>query len=222
MECDTILSSQTWLYCCITGSAKAVHLPTKVDSLDGIVIKRAALGSDHSMAVTGINILPHFIHVVLPFSCFVNKLVIYYFISLNVPFIFFTRWRWSLKLGRWAVRKIGSWPWVNSFGVSEKHQVLLGSYWSAIPFPSPAGKKEKKKEEIGISTSNDSVFVLLLLSLFFISFCLFLFLSPFCGFWSQKNFFFRISIKSHFLLKKMLDITSARMKIPRIILNKDV
>ncbi|XP_022154913.1 ultraviolet-B receptor UVR8 isoform X2 [Momordica charantia] len=38
--------------CVVTGSAKAVHLPTKVDSLDGIVIKRAALGSDHSMAVT--------------------------------------------------------------------------------------------------------------------------------------------------------------------------
>ncbi|CAK9319357.1 unnamed protein product [Citrullus colocynthis] len=32
-------------------SAKAVRLPTKVDSLDGIVIRRAALGSDHSMAV---------------------------------------------------------------------------------------------------------------------------------------------------------------------------
>lgn len=32
-------------------SAKAVRLPTKVDSLDGIVIRRAALGSDHSMAI---------------------------------------------------------------------------------------------------------------------------------------------------------------------------
>ena len=38
---------------CHTESAKAVHLPTKVDSLDGIVIKRAALGSDHSIAVAG-------------------------------------------------------------------------------------------------------------------------------------------------------------------------
>ncbi|XP_023518662.1 ultraviolet-B receptor UVR8 isoform X1 [Cucurbita pepo subsp. pepo] len=33
-------------------SAKSVCLPTKVNSLDGIVIRRAALGSDHSMAVT--------------------------------------------------------------------------------------------------------------------------------------------------------------------------
>ena len=34
-------------------SEKVVPLPTKVESLDGLTIKMAALGSDHSVALTG-------------------------------------------------------------------------------------------------------------------------------------------------------------------------
>ncbi len=35
------------------GSATVVPLPTKVECLDGITVKMAALGSEHSVAVTG-------------------------------------------------------------------------------------------------------------------------------------------------------------------------
>lgn len=56
-----------------------MRIPTKVDSLDGIVIKKAALGSDHSMAVTGIDILQHFSFVDLVFSCFLKESSFLYF-----------------------------------------------------------------------------------------------------------------------------------------------
>lgn len=38
------------------GAAAAVHLPTKVECLDGITIKMAALGSEHSVAITGMEL----------------------------------------------------------------------------------------------------------------------------------------------------------------------
>lgn len=37
----------------IAGAAKVVKVPTKVECLAGITIKMAALGSEHSIAVTG-------------------------------------------------------------------------------------------------------------------------------------------------------------------------
>lgn len=36
------------------GGAKAVSIPTKVECLAGMTIRMAALGSEHSVAVTGI------------------------------------------------------------------------------------------------------------------------------------------------------------------------
>jgi hypothetical protein len=38
---------------CYAGAAKVVPLPTKVECLNGVTIKMAALGSEHSVAVTG-------------------------------------------------------------------------------------------------------------------------------------------------------------------------
>lgn len=40
-------------------AAKVVHVPTKVQALHGITIKSVALGSEHSVAVTGL--YPRFI-----------------------------------------------------------------------------------------------------------------------------------------------------------------
>lgn len=41
------------LFCLHVGAPNIVPLPTKVEYLDGITIKMAALGSEHSVAISG-------------------------------------------------------------------------------------------------------------------------------------------------------------------------
>ena len=41
------------IYWSCLGAPKAVYAPTKVESLVGMAIKLAALGSEHTVAVTG-------------------------------------------------------------------------------------------------------------------------------------------------------------------------
>lgn len=57
LEGDSYLFELTNMFYRYAGAAAAVHLPTKVECLDGITIKMAALGSEHSVAITGMELV---------------------------------------------------------------------------------------------------------------------------------------------------------------------
>lgn len=51
-------------------AARVVHVPTKVEALNGITIKSVALGSEHSVAVTGTD--PRFLNTCFFFFCLLS------------------------------------------------------------------------------------------------------------------------------------------------------
>lgn len=91
-------------------AAKVIPVPSKVDFLNGVPIKMAALGSDHSIAITGYKRTS----IILPYNeCMCNKdlrfllHILYLFILIFVGMFF--RNRRGFKLGRGRIRK--AWPW---------------------------------------------------------------------------------------------------------------